>query len=50
MCLTAYGLHAQEALDESAVCIRKLDFLLSRMKADSDIGQLNASKSGGWVG
>ena len=49
MSLTAYGKHAQATLDAATALIAMLDFLLARMKADSEIAQLNVSAEGDWM-
>lgn len=49
MNLTFCGNYVQKSLDEAAVLISKLDFLLSRMRADSEITQLNTSASNKWI-
>lgn len=55
MTLTAYGVHAQEAVDKAAEQVEALDALLSTGDADSEIYQLNQngeatlSEEGGYL-
>lgn len=46
MTLTAYGEHAQDAVDAAAEEITRLDAMLSTGSTDSEIGQVNETGSG----